>query len=170
MKTKFQMLAMMLIAALAFSACSDDDKNDNIAVPDAVSKALKEKYPSATNIQWEMKGGYYVADCRMDSKEMDVWYNAQAVWQLTEIKIFWSDVPPTVQTAFIGGEYAAWKREDIVVLEYPVQPVQYVIEVENGNMEYQLFYAEDGALLQARDVSGDKDDTHWPIDELKIGN
>lgn len=38
-------------------------------------------------------------------------------------------------------------------------------KVEKGNLEYQLFYAEDGALLQQRDVSGDKDDTHWPIDK-----
>lgn len=35
---------MMFIAAMAFSACDDDDKNDNIKVPDAVSKALKDKY------------------------------------------------------------------------------------------------------------------------------
>ena len=45
MKMKFQLLAMMFIAALAFSACGDDDKNDGITVPDAVSKALKNKYP-----------------------------------------------------------------------------------------------------------------------------
>lgn len=38
---------MMFIAAMAFSACDDDDKNDNIKVPDAVSKALKDKYPAA---------------------------------------------------------------------------------------------------------------------------
>lgn len=166
MKTKLQMLAMMFIAALAFSACSDDDKNDSITVPDAVSKALKEKYPSATGIEWEQKGNYFVAECWMDGKEMDVWYDTHASWQLTEINISWGDLPPTVQTAFEGGEYANWKREDIDVLEYPVQPTQYVIEVENGNMEYQLFYAENGSLLQARDVSGDKDDTHWPISKL----
>lgn len=45
MKTKIQVLAMMFIAAMAFGACDDDDKNDNIKAPDAVSKALKDKYP-----------------------------------------------------------------------------------------------------------------------------
>ena len=30
MKTKIQVLAMMFIAAMAFGACDDDDKNDNI--------------------------------------------------------------------------------------------------------------------------------------------
>ena len=69
----------------------------------------------------------------MDGREMDVWYDVQATWKLTETDILWEGLPPTVQTAFEGGEYAQWKREDIDMLEYPVQPVQYVIEVENGN-------------------------------------
>ena len=162
MKMKIQILAMMFIAALAFSACNDDDKNEGITVPDAISKALKDKYPSATGIEWEQKGNYYVADCWIDGKEADVWYNNAAVWQLTEISISWNDLPPAVQTAFNGSEYASWKKEEIVILEYPVQPIQYVIEVENGKMEYQLFYSEDGNLLQERDVTG-KDDTHLPI-------
>ena len=53
MKTKIQVLAMMFIAAMAFGACDDDDKNDNIKAPDAVSKALKDKYPAAIDIEWE---------------------------------------------------------------------------------------------------------------------
>mgnify|MGYP007010755038 FL=1 len=61
MKTKIQVLAMMFIAAMAFGACDDDDKNDNITVPDAVSKALKDKYPAAMDIEWERKGDYFVA-------------------------------------------------------------------------------------------------------------
>lgn len=52
MKTKIQVLAMMFIAAMAFGACDDDDKNDNIKAPDAVSKALKDKYPAA----WTLNG------------------------------------------------------------------------------------------------------------------
>lgn len=168
MKMKLQVLAMMFIAALVFSACSDDDKDDNITVPDAVSKALKDKYPSAIDIEWERKGSYFVAECRMDGKEMDVWYDTHAIWQLTEINIFWSDLPPAVQTAFNGGEYAGWKLEDIDALEYALHPMQYVIEVENGRMEYQLFYAENGDLMQEKDVSGDKDDTHWPIDNKVV--
>lgn len=56
MKTKIQVLAMMFIAAMAFGACDDDDKNDNIKAPDAVSKALKDKYPAAMDIEWERKG------------------------------------------------------------------------------------------------------------------
>lgn len=80
---------MMFIAAMAFGACDDDDKNDNITVPDAVSKALNDKYPAAMDIEWERKGDYFVADCWMDGREMDVWYDVQATWKLTETDILW---------------------------------------------------------------------------------
>ena len=41
MKTKIQVLAMMFIAAMAFGACDDDDKNDNIKAPDPCRKPLR---------------------------------------------------------------------------------------------------------------------------------
>lgn len=56
MKVRLQMLAMMFIAALAFSACSDNDDKDNITVPENISQALKTKYPAATHIEWKQKG------------------------------------------------------------------------------------------------------------------
>ncbi|MCD8092322.1 MAG: PepSY-like domain-containing protein [Bacteroides sp.] len=160
---KIRVLAMMFIAALAFSACSDDDDKDHVKVPEALTQALKTKYPAAGDVDWEQKGSYYVADCMVDGKDLDVWFNAQAEWRLTEIDLNWDNVPGTVQTAFSGSEYATWKRDDIDLLEYPNQPSIYVIEVEKGKTEYQLFYSEEGNLMQTKDVTG-KDDTHWPID------
>lgn len=160
MKVRISILMMMCVAMLAFSACSDDN-NDSIKVPESISQALLAKYPAATQIEWEQKGNYFVADCKMDGKEMEVWFNAKAEWQLTEVDINWNDLPETVQTDFMGGEYATWEREDIDWLQYPSQPMVYVIEVEKGNTDYQLFYSEEGNLLEKKDVTG-KDDTHWP--------
>lgn len=55
---------MMCMTAVTFSACSDDDDDDkSINVPESVVQALKQKYPSATGIEWEQKGTYFVADC-----------------------------------------------------------------------------------------------------------
>ena len=63
MRMKIQMLAMMFIAALALGACSDDDDKDDVKVPEAMSHALNSKYPSSIHVEWELKGGYFVADC-----------------------------------------------------------------------------------------------------------
>lgn len=104
-----------------------------------------------------------MADCRVDGQEKDVWFNNRAEWVLTETELLWNDLPGTVLTSFSGSKYVGWKIEEIVLLEYPVVPMQFVIEVEKGNAEYQLFYSEEGDLLQTKDVSGDRDDTYWPI-------
>ena len=66
------------------------------------------------------KGGYFVADCKVDGQEKDVWFNNQAEWQLTETELLWNNLPGTVQTSFSASEYAGWKIEEIVLLEYPV--------------------------------------------------
>lgn len=63
MRMKIQMLAMMFIAALALGACSDDDDKDDVKVPEAMSQALKSKYPSAIHVEWEQKGGLF--RCRL---------------------------------------------------------------------------------------------------------
>jgi len=165
MKTRFLMLAMMMcLTALTFSACSDDDDdkdNDSINVPESVSQALKQKYPSATGIEWEQKGAYYVADCWLDGKDTNVWFDANANWQMTESEIFWNNLPAAVQTAFNDGVYADWVQDDYYVLFYPLDPVQYVIEVKQGNLKYQLVYSENGGLMDTVNVTG-KDDTIYP--------
>jgi len=163
MKTRFWMLAMMMcIAAMTFSACSDDDDDDKgINVPESVAQALKQRYPSATGIEWKQKKSYYVADCWLDGKESNIWFDASANWQMTESELYWNDVPAAVQTAFANGEYANWMQDDYYFLFYPLQPMQYVIEVEQGKLKYQLFYSEDGGLMNTVDVSG-KDDTIYP--------
>ncbi len=162
MGIKIQMLAMMFIAALVLGACSNDDNKDGVKVPEAMSQALMSKYPSAIHVEWKQKGNYFVADCKVDGQEKEVWFNNQAEWQLTETELLWNNLPGTIQTSFSSSEYADWKIEEIVLLEYPVDPMLFVIEVEKGNAEYQLFYSEEGNLMHTRDVSGDKDDTHWP--------
>lgn len=163
MKQKIKFLAMLFMATLAFAACDNDDDDDLNAknVPESVTRALKEKYPAATRIEWERKGDYYVADCHMDGKEMNVWFDASSVWQLTQVNITWSDLPATVQTGFNATKYASWKLEEVDMLEYSLQPLVYVIEVEQGKTEIQLFFSESGGLMQTRDVTG-KDDTLWP--------
>lgn len=162
---KFQMLMMMFFAALSFCACNDDDDHDSIKVPEALSQALTAKYPSASRVEWKQKGAYYVAECYVDGHENDIWFNKQAEWQMTEMDIRWDNLPGTVQTTFSSSEYANWKVEDIDLLESPARPVEFVIEVEKGNTEYQLFFSEEGNLMQTRDVTN-KDDSHWPVNNL----
>lgn len=62
LKFKFGAWAVVfMLAVLSFSACDDND-DETYNPPANIIEALKQLYPNAQNVEWEMKGNYYVAD------------------------------------------------------------------------------------------------------------
>ena len=108
-KFKFGAWAVMLMmTALSFSACSDDDDDPALVPPSNITEALKQLYPAAQNIEWEMKGDYYVADCWVTGDELDVWFDANANWVMTENEL--DSIDQLVPAAYThcgegGGKY-----------------------------------------------------------------
>ena len=84
-KFKFGLWAVVLITSVfSFSACGGDDDNDTFVPPANIEVALKQLYPGAQNIEWEVKGVYYVADCWVTGDELEVWFDVNANWVMTE--------------------------------------------------------------------------------------
>ena len=122
--------------------------------------ALKAKYPAATNVVWQTKQGYVVADFSLaearaaGAAELSAWFDNGGAWYMTETDIPFAALPEAVQTAFNGSEYAAapWQVDDVDKLEREGVETIYVVEVEkreNGNKtEVDLYYAPDGVLVK----------------------
>lgn len=45
---------VLMLAALSFGACSDEDDDPAFNPPSNITEALKQLYPAAQNIEWEM--------------------------------------------------------------------------------------------------------------------
>lgn len=164
-KFKFGAWAVVLMmTALSFSACSDDD-DPALVPPNNITEALKQLYPAAQNIEWEMKGDYYVADCWVTGDELDVWFDANANWVMTENELDSIDqLVPAVYTAFQNSDYSAWVVTDVYVLTYPQNMTESVIQVKLGSQRYSLYFSQEGGLLHKKDISNG-DDTNWPPTE-----
>lgn len=102
-KFKFGLWAVVLITSVfSFSACGDDDDNDTFVPPANIEVALKQLYPGAQNIEWEVKGVYYVADCWVTGDELEVWFDVNANWVMTENELDnVNQLVPAVYTAFV---------------------------------------------------------------------
>lgn len=164
LKFKFGAWAVMLmLAAFSFSACDDDDDNDDTLVPPSnIVVALKQLYPGAQNVEWKMKGVYYVADCWVTGDELDVWFDANANWVMTESELNSIDqLVPAVYTAFIDSQYSAWLVTDVYALTYPQNLSESVIQVKLGSQRYALYFTQNGGLVHEKDISNG-DDTNWP--------
>lgn len=160
MKTKNLIVLPLLLVLFGFSSCDDDD---NLKVDQEYVTALAQKYPNATGVEWEKKGQYNVAECWVDTRELDVWFATGAQWVMTETELRTTDLPQAITTAIVQTEYATWRIDDVDLLEYPSKDKEYVVEVELGKQEMDLYFSESGELLRKKDVSGNADDTHWPV-------
>ena len=158
MKTKWFFLCALALGSFTFASCSDDDDNEGARVPESVESALRAKYPDATNVEWEAKAGYYVAEFWMNGAEVDVWFTTDAVWKMTEtdLGVNVSKLPAEVKEAFLAGEYAAWAVDDIDKYEREDMTF-FLVEVEkNGQRDRNLYYNEQGGLLKdAEDAPND---------------
>ena len=164
LRFKFSAWAMVcMLVAFSFSACSDDDDNDDTFVPPSnIVEALKQLYPSAQNIEWEMKGVYYVADCWLSGDELDVWFDANANWLMTEVELDnINQLVPAVYTAFMNSSYNSWLVTEVYVLTFPQRPMESVVQVKQGEQRHALYFTQDGGLIHDKDISNG-DDTNWP--------
>lgn len=158
MKTKLSVLALAMCGMLAFTSCDDDDNN---YLPDqTITKAFDEKYPDAGKVEWETKGGYEVADFRVSGNETEAWFDNKGNWVMTKTEINFGLLPEAVRLSLNGGEYKDWKPTDFDKLERSNAATVYVVEVEQGEQEFDLYYTEDGILLKA--VPDDDNDNFQP--------
>lgn len=146
-----------VIGTLALCGCNKDDNN----LPPGSETAetmFKAKYPEATATEWEKKGDYWVVDFRQNTKASEAWFGQTGEWYLTETDVLYDALPETVKTAFSTGEYQSWHIDDIDIIERLGMDSVYVLEVEQGKDEYDLYYSPDGTLLKAVADSHDNDD------------
>ena len=102
--------------------------------------------------------GYHVRfhDVLHHVEEIDVWFNKQAEWVMTETDVeSLEKVPAPVAEAFMSSTMTGMRLRDIRIITFPKHPTVIIIEVEqyNSDEEFQLFYAPDGKLLQSLDVT-----------------
>lgn len=159
MKTKLCGLFSLLCAAFLLTGCDDDKDLKFSDVPVEVSSSFESKYPSATRVEWEKRGSYYVAEFWQDGADTNVWFHSDGDWAMTETDLVarLEVLPAAVQTDFNAGQYASWRIEDIDKYERPGE-VFYRVEIETmGQPERNLFYGEDGTLLKD-EVDRENDD------------
>ena len=154
---------MLAIILFSFSACDNDD--DYMPPNQDIITALKQLYPDVQDIEWSQKGVYYVADCWVTGDELEVWFDVNANWVMTENELDnVNQLVPAVYTAFMDSNYNTWVVTDVYVLTFPQNPMESVIQVKQGSQRYALYFLQEGGLLHEKDISNG-DDTNWPPTE-----
>lgn len=148
MKTASKLLILLLIFTGLFTSCDDDIIPDKV-----VTDTFKNMFPKAKYVEWEMEYGYYVAEFRHDGYEKEAWFDTSGDWKLTNTD-YERNVPDVVKTALDKTEYVAWRIDDVHFIEWKDKDSFYVVEVEKGEMEKELYFSKEGELLEEKPGSG----------------
>lgn len=168
MKTKLSVLALAICGLLAFTSCDDDD--DNYVPEQTVTKAFDEKYPNAGRVEWENKTGYLVADFMLEGNDTEAWFDTTGKWLMTKTEIPFAQLPELVRKSLRdeNSVYYGWRETDIDKLERADAATIYIIEVEQGENEVDLYYAEDGTLIKV--VADNDNNDLFPVEMPKTIN
>lgn len=148
------------------TACTEDEQTPGASdVPESILTRFNTDYPDAQNVKWQQEGTYYVASFS-DGQSTDntAWYEHNGRWGMTKYEMPFDHLPPTVTEAFANTEYgqdgSAWRVErEVDVLERRDNTeTLYIIEVEQGETEVDLYFTEEGVLIKELiDAAPEKD-------------
>ena len=156
----FFMLALGICGAVV-QGCDDND--DNLDVLDKLQAAFSQKYPEASP-KWKTRGNYYIADFQNQNYAAEAWFTSDAVWLMTETDLPYAALPEAVKNAFQNSEYRSWRPDDVDMIERESMEPVYVLEVEQGSREMDLYYNAEGILIKAVEDSEDDSEDYLPIE------
>lgn len=151
MKTKIlTLLCIIMLGGLMFSCSKDDDNDINpVNVPSAVMSAFNQAYPN-TSAKWSLNDNYYVAEFGNDNNEVDVWFTSEGTIMLTVREMPASELPQAIKTAIQETKYAAWKIDDVNLIQRKGFENLYKVEMDDlkSDNEVTLYYTTSGVLVK----------------------
>lgn len=152
---------ILLLAAVTMilTACAKDD-NGWSRTPHEVRAALQARYPDALGVEWESRGGYYVAEFTIpgsiETTDNKAWFDRTGTWYMTEFDIPYRSLPENVRAALKDSEWGRWEIDDVDKIERDGLETLYVVEFEGRNaqgmeQDLVLYFSPDGLLVKQVD-------------------
>jgi hypothetical protein len=121
------------------------------SLPSVVTDSFKVKYPSATQVSWSDKLGYWQVSFYLGSDALTAKFKNTGEWQSGMKKIAQTTLPAEVQDGFSKSLYAdgEWKVSTVQVLYLPGDVTQYAIQIEKSSFQKKnLLFNSGGRLIK----------------------
>lgn len=110
-------------------------------IPATVADAFKSQYPKAHLRKWDKTKTEFQATFKMDGKKYSAYYAPDGTWLRTALRIPWSwKLPSPVLSGFKQTKYKDWDIDALDEVNTPTDHY-YTIEVDNDNLQIDLFHA-----------------------------
>lgn len=116
-------------------------------VPEKVLRSFNEKFPKASDVEWEREGDLFQVDFDMGFfADHDAWFDASGTMTRHKEEISKSDLPAAVANA-IAAQYAEYRIDDVDRITESGK-VSYKVELERGEEDRNVYFSEDGTFIR----------------------
>ncbi len=139
-------LILFFIALVAFNNSFAQDLRKS-EVPSVVLNQFNSKFPKAFDVEWEKDGDLYKVEFETKwNNDHDVWFNSEGKIIKQKEELSARDLPQAIKD-YINQEYKNYKVDDVDKITENNRVI-YKVEVENRKREINLFFNEDGTLVE----------------------
>jgi Putative beta-lactamase-inhibitor-like, PepSY-like len=121
------------------------------SLPSVVTDSFKVKYPSATQVSWSDKLGYWQASFYLGPDALTAKFKNTGEWQSALKTIAQTSLPAEVQDGWSKSLYAdgEWNVATVQVLYLPGNVTQYAIQIEKSSLQKKnLLFNSNGRLIK----------------------
>lgn len=119
-----------------------------VSISDKIQNNINSNYKGAKIYDIDYEDAYTEVNIIYEGFKKELTYSLNGDWAMTETEINYSLLPETIKTSFNQSQYSTWETDDIYLLQRSGLESVYVIEVEKGDLEYNLYFSMDGTLLK----------------------
>jgi hypothetical protein len=141
-----KLLTFAIPLLTAISSCAQEVPQN--LVPSVVVNSFQQKFPKASDIEWEKKGDLYEAEFDLTLKDHKVLIDATGKIVKHKEEINSADLPASVKETIKKG-FSDYKIDDADRIETEGLVI-YKVELENSKEERKIYLGEDGEIMEAK--------------------
>jgi hypothetical protein len=144
-------LFVVAFAAISFTACAQKQN-----VPEKVSKAFEQKFPTAQKVKWDKENEMeWEAEFKLKGEEYSANFSVDGVWKETEHEIEESAIPAIVKQT-LESEFAGYEIEEAEISE-TAEGIVYEFALENDDQEMEVAIAPNG-IVKKKEVKTEENE------------
>lgn len=137
-------MSLLLLVGVTLSASAQQKQPvKQKDVPANIQTALKNAYPTASDIEWKLKDGMYKAKFEVDGKDHMAGINSSGEIISKGSEILKTELPAAITTA-IQTAHTGYNIDDVYKVEEG-GATKYLVELD-GNPDKKVLYSSDGKL------------------------
>ena len=118
-------------------------------IPAAVTEAMKEKYPDATNIAWDDNITNFEASFDLDGHQQKASFTKKGIWKRTERTLTEEELPEVVKEGLSKSKYTDWDVESYKEINDSNGKLQYRLFIKKNTVQKKyLFFNAEGVLTR----------------------